>query len=166
LVSPGKFTGRSPNDKHVVRTPSVEDTIRWDNNKPMSPEGFERLYTDMMAHMAGRDYVVQDLFGGADPVHRLDVCAVTELAWHSLFIRPMLRHPDREELDSFVPEFTVINSPSFRADPKRHNCRSDTVIARNIDRRLILIGGTEYAGENKKSVFTLLNYLPPEKASW
>ncbi len=163
LVSTGKFTGRSPNDKHVVRSASVEDTIWWDNNRPMSPEGFDRLYDDMVAHMAGRDYFVQDLFGGADPAYRLDVRVVTELAWHSLFIRHMLRRPDREELDSFVPEFTVINSPSFRADPKRHDCRSDTVIAMNFDRKLILIGGTEYAGENKKSVFTLLNYLLPEK---
>ena len=163
LVSTGKFTGRSPNDKHVVRSASVEDTIWWENNRPMSPEGFDRLYDDMIAHMAGRDYFVQDLFGGADPAHRLDVRVVTELAWHSLFIRHMLRRPEREELDNFVPEFTVINSPSFRADPKKHDCRSETVIAMNFDRKLILIGGTEYAGENKKSVFTLLNYLLPEK---
>lgn len=163
LVSTGKFTGRSPNDKHVVRTPSVEDKIWWDNNTPMSPEGFDRLYDDMLAHMQGRDYFVQDLFGGADANHRLDVRVVTELAWHSLFIRHMLRRPERDELDAFIPEFTVINSPSFRADPKRHNCRSETVIAMNFDRKLILIGGTEYAGENKKSVFTLLNYLLPEK---
>ena len=163
LVSTGKYTGRSPNDKHVVRTPSVEDKIWWDNNKPMSPEGFDRLHDDMLAHMQGRDYFVQDLFGGADANHRLDVRVVTELAWHSLFIRHMLRRPERDELDAFIPEFTVINSPSFRADPKRHNCQSETVIAMNFDRKLILIGGTEYAGENKKSVFTLLNYLLPEK---
>jgi len=163
LVTTGKFTGRSPDDKHVVRTPSVEDTIWWDANRAMSEKGFERLYKDMTAHMAGRDYFVQDLFGGADPAHRLDVRVVTELAWHSLFIRHMLRRPDRAELDNFIPEFTIINSPSFRADPKRHDCRSDTVIALNFDRKLILIGGTEYAGENKKSVFTLLNYLLPER---
>ena len=163
LVSTGKFTGRSPKDKHVVRTPTVEDKIWWENNPPMSSEGFDRLYEDMVAHMQGRDYFVQDLFGGADPMHRLDVRVVTELAWHSLFIRHLLRRPERDELDSFVPEFTVINSPTFRADPKRHDCRSETVIAMNFDRKLILIGGTEYAGENKKSVFTLLNYLLPEK---
>lgn len=163
LVSTGKFTGRSPNDKHVVRTASVEDKIWWENNRPMSPEGFDRLYEDMTAHMAGRDYFVQDLFGGADPQYRLDVRVVTELAWHSLFIRHMLRRPERDELDDFVPEFTIINSPSFKADPKRHDCRTDTVIAMNFDRKLILIGGTEYGGENKKSVFTLLNYLLPER---
>ncbi|NNL72439.1 MAG: phosphoenolpyruvate carboxykinase [Silicimonas sp.] len=163
LVSTGKFTGRSPNDKHVVKTPSVEPHIWWENNCAMSPKGFDRLYEDMTAHMAGRDYFVQDLYGGADPAHRLDVRVVTELAWHSLFIRHMLRRPDRDELDEFVPEFTIINSPSFKADPKRHDCQSDTVIALNFDRKLILIGGTEYAGENKKSVFTLLNYMLPEK---
>ena len=163
LVSTGKYTGRSPNDKHVVRTKSVEDKIWWENNRAMSPEGFDRLYEDMTAHMQGRDYFVQDLYGGADPQYRLDVRVVTELAWHSLFIRHMLRRPDRDELDDFVPEFTIINSPSFKADPKRHDCRSDTVIAMNFDRRLILIGGTEYGGENKKSVFTLLNYILPQK---
>ena len=93
LVTTGKFTGRSPDDKHVVRTPSVEDTIWWDANRPMSEGGFDNLYNDMIAHMQGRDYFVQDLFGGADPAHRLDVRVVTELAWHSLFIRHMLRRP-------------------------------------------------------------------------
>lgn len=163
LVSTGKFTGRSPKDKHVVLTDSVKDTIWWEENAAMSPEGFDALYEDMLAHMKGRDYFVQDLYGGADPANRLDVRMVTELAWHSLFIRHMLRRPDREELDDFTADFTVINCPSFQADPKRHNCRSETVIAMNFDRKLILIGGTEYAGENKKSVFTLLNYLLPEK---
>ncbi|MDU8946001.1 phosphoenolpyruvate carboxykinase [Ovoidimarina sediminis] len=163
LVETGRFTGRSPQDKHVVRTPDVEDTIWWENNRPMSAEGFDRLYDDMVSHMKGRDWFVQDLFGGADPAHRIDVRIVTELAWHSLFIRTMLRRPDREDLDTFEPAFTIINAPSFTADPDRHDCRSGTVIAINFARRLILIGGTEYAGENKKSVFTLLNYLLPEK---
>ena len=163
LVSTGAYTGRSPKDKHVVRTPSVEDKIWWDNNAPMSAEGFDALHADMLEHMKGRDYFVSDLFAGADPVHRLDVRMVTELAWHGLFIRTMLRRPEREELDTFVPEFTVINCPSFKADPERHNCRSDTIIAMNFDKKMILIGGTEYAGENKKSIFSLLNYMLPEK---
>ncbi|MCV2864013.1 phosphoenolpyruvate carboxykinase [Defluviimonas sp. WL0075] len=163
LVTTGKHTGRSPKDKFVVRTPSVEDTIWWDNNKPMSPEAFDTLYDDMVAHMKGRDYFVQDLFGGADPEHRLDVRVVTELAWHGLFIRHLLRRPSRDELDSFIPEFTIINCPSFKADPARHGCRSETVIALNFDRKLILIANTAYAGENKKSVFTLLNYILPGK---
>ncbi|WP_299970904.1 phosphoenolpyruvate carboxykinase [uncultured Roseobacter sp.] len=163
LTTTGKFTGRSPKDKHVVKTESVEDTIWWDNNAAMSPEGFDALYTDMLKHMEGKEYFVQDLIGGADPKHAINVRMITELAWHGLFIRHMLRRPDREDLDDFLADFTVINCPSFQADPARHNCRSTTVIAMNFDKRLILIGGTEYAGENKKSVFTLLNYLLPEK---
>jgi len=163
LVSTGKFTGRSPKDKHVVLSPTTKDKIWWDNNGTMSPEGFDRLHADMLEHMKGRDYWVQDLFGGADPANRLDVRLVTELAWHSLFIRNLLRRPDSDEIATFEPEFTIINAPSFFADPERHDCRTETVIAINLDKRLILIGGTEYAGENKKAVFTLLNYLLPEK---
>ncbi len=163
LVSTGKHTGRSPQDKFVVRTPSVEDDIWWENNPPMEPESFARLKEDMFAHMAGRDYFVQDLYGGADPAHRLDVRVVTELAWHSLFIRHLLRRPERAALDAFEADFTIVNCPSFSADPERHGCRSETVIALNFEERLILIGGTEYSGENKKSVFTVLNYLLPAK---
>jgi len=163
LVSTGQFTGRSPKDKFVVRTPSVENTIWWANNAPMTPESFDLLLDDMLAHMRGRDYFVQDLFAGADPTHRLDVRVVTELAWHGLFIRHLLRRPERAELDGFTPDWTIINCPSFKADPARHGCRSETVIALNFDKKQILIANTAYAGENKKSVFTLLNYLLPEK---
>lgn len=163
LCETGRFTGRSPKDKFVVRTPSVEGTIWWENNAPMTPAAFDQLYTDMLAHMQGRDYFVQDLYAGADPIHRVDVRMVTELAWHGLFIRHLLRRPERAELDSFAPDWTVINCPTFKADPARHGCRSETVIALNFDRKLILIANTAYAGENKKAVFTLLNYLLPEK---
>ncbi|MEP2028305.1 MAG: phosphoenolpyruvate carboxykinase [Paracoccaceae bacterium] len=163
LATTGKFTGRSPKDKHVVKTDSVADSIWWENNAAMTSEGFNALHADMLEHMKGRNYYVQDLVGGADPSHAINVRMVTELAWHGLFIRHMLRRPDREELDEFIADFTVINCPTFSANPKRHNCRSETVIAMNFDERLILIGGTEYAGENKKSVFSLLNYLLPEK---
>ncbi len=162
LCATGKFTGRSPKDKFVVRTPSVENTIWWENNAAMAPAAFDLLHADMLAHMQGRDYFVQDLFGGADPQHRLDVRMVTELAWHGLFIRHLLRRPERTELDSFVPDWTVINCPSFQADPARHGCRTSTVVALNFDKKLILIANTAYAGENKKAVFTLLNYLLPE----
>ncbi|MDO5632785.1 MAG: phosphoenolpyruvate carboxykinase [Paracoccus sp. (in: a-proteobacteria)] len=163
LVSTGAHTGRSPKDKFVVRTPSVEDSIWWENNKPMDADAFDRLHADMLDHLKGRDMFVQDLFGGADPEHRLDVRVVTELAWHGLFIRHLLRRPDASELATFVPEFTIINVPSFKADPARHGCRSETVIALNFDKKLILIANTAYAGENKKSVFTLLNYILPGK---
>ncbi|MBF9050837.1 phosphoenolpyruvate carboxykinase [Roseobacter sp. HKCCD9010] len=163
LVTTGKHTGRSPKDKFVVRTPSVEDTIWWENNAPMAPEAFDVLHADMLTHMKGGEYFVQDLYGGADPAHRLDVRVVTELAWHGLFIRHLLRRPEAAELDTFVPEFTIINCPGFQADPARHGCRSETVIALNFEKKIILIGGTAYAGENKKSVFTLLNYILPGK---
>ncbi len=163
LVTTGKHTGRSPKDKFVVRTPSVEDSIWWENNAPMTPEAFDVLHADILEHMKGGEYYVQDLYGGSDAEHRLDVRVVTELAWHGLFIRHLLRRPTAEELDVFAPEFTVINCPSFKADPARHGCRSETVISLNFDKKLILIGGTAYAGENKKSVFSLLNYILPEK---
>ena len=161
LVSTGAKTGRSPKDKFVVRTASVEDSIWWDNNPPMDPEAFERLHADMLEHMKGREYFVQDLFGGAVPEERLDVRVVSELAWHSLFIRHLLRRPEAEELAGFTPDWTIVNCPSFKADPARHGCRTETVIALNFDRKLILIANTEYAGENKKGVFTLLNYILP-----
>ena len=163
LVKTGKHTGRSAKDKFVVRTDSVASSIWWENNPPMDANAFDLLHKDMFAHMKGREFFVQDLYGGADPAHRLDVRVVTELAWHSLFIRHLLRRPDRKELDNFVQEYTIINCPSFEANPARHGCRSETVIALNFDKKLILIGGTAYAGENKKSVFTLLNYILPEK---
>jgi len=163
LVSTGKHTGRSPKDKFVVDTPEVADTIWWENNPPMDAEKFDVLYADMLAYMSGGTYFVQDLYGGADPAHRLDVRVVTELAWHALFNRHLLRRPERSELETFTPEWTIINCPKFQADPERHGCRSETVIALNFAKKIVLIGGTGYAGENKKSVFTLLNYLLPEK---
>lgn len=163
LCSTGQFTGRSPKDKFVVRSTLTENTIWWENNKAMAVDAFDCLHADMLDHMKGRDYFVQDLFAGADPAHRLDVRVVTELAWHGLFIRHLLRRPERHELDAFVPEWTVVNCPSFKADPARHGCRSETVIVMNFDKKLILIANTAYAGENKKAVFTLLNYLLPER---
>jgi phosphoenolpyruvate carboxykinase (ATP) len=163
LCSTGQFTGRSPKDKFVVRTPLVDASIWWENNAPMTPASFAVLKADMLAHMQGRDYFVQDLYANADPAYRISVRLVTELAWHNLFIRHMLRRPDRADLDSFVPEWTIINCPSFKADPARHGCRTETAIVMNFDEKVILIANTAYAGENKKSVFTLLNYLLPEK---
>ncbi len=163
LCTTGQYTGRSPKDKHVVRTPSVENTIWWENNAAMTPAAFDTLYSDMLAHMKGGEYFVQDLYAGADPAYRLDVRVITELAWHGLFIRHLLRRPEASELDTFAPDWTIINCPRFKADPARHGCRSETVITLNFDRKIILIANTEYAGENKKSVFTLLNYLLPEQ---
>ena len=163
LVTTGTFTGRSPKDKHIVKTADVADNIWWENNAAMEPEAFDQLHADMLEHMKGRDYFVQDLVGGADPAQSIHCRMITELAWHSLFIRHMLRRPDREDLNDYVADFTVINCPTFKADPAKHGCRSETVIAMNFAKKLILIGNTEYAGENKKSIFSLLNYLLPEK---
>ncbi len=163
LVSTGKFTGRSPKDKHIVITSGVKDTVWWENNAQMSQDAFDTLYADVIAHMGDKDYFVQDLYAGSDRELSVNIRLVTELAWHSLFMRHLLLHPARCELDHYIPEYTVINCPSFRADPERHDCRSSTVITMNIEKKLILICGTEYAGENKKSVFTLMNYLLPEK---
>jgi phosphoenolpyruvate carboxykinase (ATP) len=162
LCTTGQFTGRSPKDKFVVRTAMTEDNIWWDNNAAMTPGAWARLKADMLAHMRGGELFVQDLYAGADPLHRLDVRVVTELAWHGLFIRHLLRRPAREELDRFTPDWTVINLPSFKADPARHGCRTETVIALNFDEKTVLIANTAYAGENKKAVFTILNYLLPE----
>ncbi|NOX41037.1 MAG: phosphoenolpyruvate carboxykinase [Alphaproteobacteria bacterium] len=163
LVATGAHTGRSAKDKFVVRTPSVEEHIWWENNPPLEIDAFDHLHADMLEHLKGKEVFVQDLFGGADPAHRLDVRVVTELAWQSLFIRHMLRRPEAGELASFVPEFTIISCPSFKADPTRHGCRSETVIALNFDKKVILIANTAYAGEIKKGVFTLLNYILPGK---
>ena len=163
LVTTGKFTGRSPNDKHVVKSKNVADSIWWENTAEMSETGFQTLYSDMLSHMQNGTYYVQDLVAGADFTQSINVRVVTELAWHGLFIRHMLRRPEYEYIDRFTADYTVINCPSFQANSKKHNCRSETVIAINFNLKTILICGTEYAGENKKSIFTLLNYILPEK---
>jgi phosphoenolpyruvate carboxykinase (ATP) len=129
----------------------------------MSPEHFALLHKDMLAHAAGLSLFVQDLIGGADVDYALPSRIITEFAWHSLFIRNLLIRPDRSTLERFVPGLTIIDLPSFRADPERHGCRTETVIACDLANGLVLIGGTSYAGEMKKSVFTVLNYLLPEK---
>ncbi|MCG8442834.1 MAG: phosphoenolpyruvate carboxykinase (ATP), partial [Caulobacterales bacterium] len=163
VVKTGQHTGRSAKDKYTVRDALTEDNVWWDNNQSMTPEHFAALWSDFQAHMTGGEYFVQDLFGGADPAHRVSVRVVNEFAWHSLFIRHLLRVPTDDERAGFAPQFTIVNLPSFRADPERHGCRSETVIAVNFAERLVLIGGTGYAGETKKSVFTILNYLLPQK---
>jgi phosphoenolpyruvate carboxykinase (ATP) len=161
LVETGRFTGRSPGDKHLVRRPGSEAELWWDQNAAMAPDAFARLWADMARHMAGLSVQVQDLWAGADPALRVTVRMVTERAWHALFIRHLLRRPPRAALDSFVPEWTVVNLPSFRADPARHGCRSETVVALDLEGRRVAIAGTDYAGENKKAVFTVLNWLLP-----
>jgi phosphoenolpyruvate carboxykinase (ATP) len=163
VVETGQHTGRSAQDKFTVRDATTDGAVWWDNNKSITPEQFALIEQDFLAHARSRELYVQDLFAGADRNHRLDTRIFTELAWHALFIRHLLRRPSVAELAGFSPEFTVVNLPSFRADPARHGVRSETVIACNFAKRLVLIGGTSYAGETKKSVFTFLNYLMPEK---
>ncbi|MBD3760076.1 phosphoenolpyruvate carboxykinase [Sphingomonadaceae bacterium G21617-S1] len=163
VVKTGTHTGRSANDKFIVRDAETENSVWWGKtNKGMTPEHFAALKADFLAHLKTKDTLfVQDLFGGSQPAHRVNTRVITEFAWHSLFIRTLLVRPEAAELANFVPEFTIIDLPSFVADPARHGCRSETVIAVNFTEKLILIGGTRYAGEMKKSVFGILNYKLP-----
>ncbi|WP_174525815.1 phosphoenolpyruvate carboxykinase [Sphingomonas adhaesiva] len=163
VVETGQHTGRSAQDKFTVRDAETENTVWWGkSNKPMDPAHFAALKADFLAALREKgDLFVQDLFGGSQPDHRVRVRVVNELAWHNLFIRTMLVRPDEADLKGFAPDYTIIDLPSFRADPARHGCRGETVIAVNLTEKLILIGGTKYAGEMKKSVFGILNYLLP-----
>ncbi|MDB5619543.1 phosphoenolpyruvate carboxykinase [Tardiphaga sp.] len=158
----GDFTGRSPKDKYTVRDASTEN-MWWEGNQSITPEQFEALYVDFKKHAEGMTLFAQDLYGGADPSFQIKTRVFTELAWHSLFIRTLLIRPEAADLAGFVPELTIIDLPSFRADPKRHGVRSENVVAIDFARKIVLIGGSYYAGEMKKSVFTTLNYYLPAK---
>jgi phosphoenolpyruvate carboxykinase (ATP) len=165
VVRTGRHTGRAAKDRFIVRNSVSEDNVWWGKtNQAMDPDAFERLYSDFLLALGEKDKLfVADLYGGSQPEHRVRVRVINELAWHNLFIRTLLVRPDAADLGSFDPEFTMIDLPSFRADPERHGCRSETVIAVNLEKKLVLIGGTAYAGEMKKSVFGLLNFiLPPQ----
>ena len=156
----GQHTGRSPNDKFIVKEASSERHVAWGGpNKPIAPASFETLHSDLVAALRGKDVFVMDCFAGADPAYRLPVRIITEYAWHSLFARNLLI-VDEAATDA-EPQLTIIDVPSFNADPARHGTRSDVVVALNLAERLVLIGGTSYAGEIKKSVFSTLNYLLP-----
>ena len=163
VVETGAHTGRSAQDKFIVRDAETESTVWWGkSNKAMDPAHFAALKADFLTALGTKsDLFVQDLYGGSQPSHRVRVRVINELAWHNLFIRTMLVRPEEKDLKGFVPDYTIIDLPSFRADPARHGCRSETVIAVNMTEKLILIGGTRYAGEMKKSVFGILNYLLP-----
>ncbi|RJF91405.1 phosphoenolpyruvate carboxykinase [Sphingomonas cavernae] len=163
VVATGKHTGRSAKDKFIVRDAETENTVWWGKtNVGMTPAHFAALKADFLKAVAEKETLfVQDLFGGSQPEHRVKVRVINEFAWHNLFIRTLLVRPEASELADFAPEFTIIDLPSFRADPERHGTRSETVIAVNFTEKLILIGGTAYAGEMKKSVFGILNYKLP-----
>jgi phosphoenolpyruvate carboxykinase (ATP) len=161
----GHHTGRSPKDKHTVCDALTEKSMWWDGNRKITPQQFQSLLEDFIAHAKGKTLYAQDLYGGADPKYRIRTRVYTELAWHSLFIRQLLIRPVAPELDDFVPELTIVDLPSFRPDAKRHGGRegSDTMVAIDFSRKIVLICGSSYAGEMKKSVFTTLNfYLPAQ----
>ena len=132
----GQHTGRSAKDKFVVRDAKTNPHVWWENNKPMDPAAFNRLFADFKAHIKGKTLYVQDLVGGADKSLALKTRVVTEYAWHSLFIRNLLIRPERSALADFVAEFTIIDLPSFKADPERHGCRTETVIAVDFTRMI------------------------------
>ncbi|HEX7882057.1 MAG TPA: phosphoenolpyruvate carboxykinase [Afipia sp.] len=161
VAETGVFTGRSPKDKFTVRDALTDKTMWWGGNQSITSEQFETLYQDFLKHCEGRTLFAQDLYGGADPKFQIKTRVFTELAWHSLFIRTLLRRPEASEIAGFTPELTIVDLPSFRADPARHGCKSENVVAIDFTRKIVLIGGSQYAGEMKKSVFTTLNYFLP-----
>jgi phosphoenolpyruvate carboxykinase (ATP) len=162
VCSTGAHTGRSPNDKFMVKEPSSEGHIAWGKvNRPIELAQFDVLKREMLAHLAERELFVQDLYAGADPKYRLPVRFVQEFAWHNLFVRNLFIVPPKDDLANFTPQFTVITAPNFHAQPERHGTRSDVAVVVNVASREVLIAGTSYAGENKKSIFTVLNYLLP-----
>ena len=159
----GQHTGRSPNDKLVVREASSEAEIWWGKvNRPMDPAHFDTLHKDLLASLAGKELFVLDCYAGADPAHRLPVRVINEFAWHNLLCRNLFIDDPTAEA-ARAPQFTIIDSPSFKGDPARHGTNSDVFIALNFAKKLVLIGGTSYAGEMKKSIFTVLNYILPMK---
>ncbi len=157
----GQHTGRSPNDKFVVRESSSEANVAWGKvNQPMDEAQWDTLHHDFLASLKGKELYVLDAFAGADAQYRLPIRVITEYAWHNLFCRNLFI-VDPSGAPSHAPQFTVIDSPSFKADPARHGTRSESVIAVNFAKKLVLIGSTSYAGEMKKSIFSVLNYILP-----
>ena len=164
VVRTGKHTGRSPQDKFIVREPSSDDKIWWGEvNRPISEEHYDRLRARLVEYTASRPLYAQDMYIGAAPAHRRSLRVYTESAWASIFARNLFRRPAVEDLATFAPNFTIICVPSFKADPATEGTRSDTAILLHLRRMEVLIVGTEYAGEIKKSAFTVMNYLLPDE---
>jgi phosphoenolpyruvate carboxykinase (ATP) len=158
----GKRTGRSPKDKFTVKDAVTENKVDWGAvNLPFSPEKFDALYERVLEHLAGKDVYVQDLFCGADPKYQLPIQVINEFAWHNLFVRQLFIRPTAEELKSHKPEFTIVSAPTFLADPNRDGTNSEVFVIVNFTRRLVIIGGTQYAGEMKKSIFGVMNFMMP-----
>jgi phosphoenolpyruvate carboxykinase (ATP) len=157
-------TGRSPDDKYVVREPSSEGRVWWGKvNVPLEPEQFDVLLRDVKQYMSEQELYVTDLWAAADPAHRLNVRSVSSSAWHSVFVSNMFIVPPAAARADFEPGFTILHAPEFEADPSRHGTRTGTVIALDFGQRLVVICGTRYAGEMKKSIFTVMNYLMPQQ---
>ncbi len=165
MVGTGKYTGRSANDKFVVDDPVSHDDIWWGEvNRPFAPADFEQVLYGLGSYLQNRDVYVQDCHAGADPEHRIDVRVITEHAWHSLFARTMfIREFDPDVLADFAPDWTVVHCPGFHAEPSRDNTHSEAFILLDLGRRMVVIGGTSYAGEIKKAIFTVMNHLLPKK---
>jgi phosphoenolpyruvate carboxykinase (ATP) len=163
VVATGKHTARAANDKFIVRESTTDEKVWWgEYNRPFSADKFDELYARLQGFLQGKDVFIQDCFGGADPDYRLPIRIITEYAWHSLFVRNMFIQPKTyEEYRQHVPEFTVICVPSFKAFQPIDTTPSNTFIILNFEERMCIIGNSEYGGEIKKSVFTLLNYLLP-----
>ena len=162
VAQTGQHTGRSANDKFVVKHVDSEHIVWWGGNRPFDGAKFDALYSRMTEYLKGRDVFVQDVYAGADTTYRLNVRFVTEEAWHSIFIRNMFILPETvDEIKNFMPGFTIVDVPSFKADPASDGTRSETFVLLNLERKLAIIGNTRYAGEMKKSIFTLMNYLLP-----
>jgi phosphoenolpyruvate carboxykinase (ATP) len=157
-------TGRSPNDKFFVQEPGSSERIWWGKvNQPLAPEHFDRLHADVVAHLNEQELFVRDVFAGADPAYRLPIRFVTPNAWHALFVYNMFLRPGVGDTQSFSPGFQVLHAPELHADPAVHGTKSGTFVVVSFAHKTILIGGTRYAGELKKSIFTILNYLLPAR---
>ncbi len=164
VVTTGKYTGRSPDDRYVVDVPSIHDEIDWGKvNVPISAEKFDRIYGKMMAYMQGRDVFIFDGFAGADETYHLPVRVVNELASQNLFIHQLLVRPTEAQLASFVPGFTIIAAPGFKCVAEVDGVHSEAAILVNFEKKMVLIAGSQYAGEIKKSVFSVMNYLLPHQ---
>lgn len=161
----GKYTGRSPKDKFIVEELTTKDKIAWGKiNKKISTEVFENLYDKVLTYLSEREEIfVRHGFAGADKKYQLPIRIVNEYAWHNLFVRQLFIQPDEEELKSLLPEFTIISAPGFKADPAIDGTNSEAFVIVSFEKRTVLIGGTEYAGEMKKSIFSIMNYLLPER---
>ncbi|HSA79943.1 MAG TPA: phosphoenolpyruvate carboxykinase (ATP), partial [Geminicoccaceae bacterium] len=159
----GRHTGRAPRDRFIVEQAEIRDAVDWGQvNQPIPLGAAERLWAKARVYARGRELFVQDLYAGADPAHRLRVRVITETAWHSLFARNMFRVPPRDALGDFEPDFTVLQLPGLSADRRTDGTRSETAILLDLAARQVLICGTLYAGEIKKSIFTALNFLLPD----